>query len=728
MADRTVTVTIKATDAFSDVVSKYNTEMGKAGQSTQKVNDSTNALAATIQGAFAALSIQQVISFAENMQQLGDEVNVSRAQFTALTRDMGDSTQILNQLRKATNGVTDDMTLMNASSHLLQTGLVSNTGELSQMLGMLQDLKPAGEDLNSAIDVLSQTLQTGSTRGLNQFGVNVEFVKQRIDELKAAGLGAQDALKQAVFDGMAQSLERLGDAASADETPLKKLQTQLQNIGETASGNFATGVEGFIGWTQAVGQNMNYNERLQQMIQTLYGMPQGSGLTNLLNGTPTGYTDQQWQSARFILDLQQKIKSGWADVSDALRAYHERFMSIQQEQQRTAGLLAGFGAQFGGKTPQEWFMNTGSMMANLENIGLNNGSLNGVKLFTEQQAQQAETMANAFKNMAAYTDQMQPLIDAGLFSEDQVKQIKDMADQAQKLADNIQKGADAAKNMTFGQMLGQTGGGALGDFTDQYMAYLQQSGMSPDQIKKLQDAFDMASGRQTSLSKGMPDFFAQISSLSAGDQVQAALRLQQSLALARTLGVSPDMLVGGNLDFFAGLAGGAGRQIKVGAGDNLYSLARRYGGSIDDYRSLMKNGILPQGTFNLAGGASLIPGFDPQQAMNALLGMGGTGQGFGTGGMDFSQQMTQASDSAKDIAAKGTEFQEAIGRAAEALKAVDNTEVHIRIKPEIEEWFKKILMGGSNAFEVVQSVNTQNGNASPGANTARPRAGRVIDR
>lgn len=104
---------------------------------------------------------------------------------------------------------------------------------------------------------------------------------------------------------------------------------------------------------------------------------------------------------------------------------------------------------------------------------------------------------------------IQELHDAGFVSDDALSKAQLMTTEAQSLADAAQRGADAFANMSFAELLGQTDGGQLGEFADMI---LENSGMGEesDAFTRLQDAFDMASGRETDLSQAVQEQFAPV--------------------------------------------------------------------------------------------------------------------------------------------------------------------------------------------------------------------------
>src|SRR5690606_7593299 len=78
---------------------------------------------------------------------------------------------------------------------------------------------------------------------LDSLGLSVESVKNRVEELKAAGMDASDAFRQAVVEGMAGVVETIGDAATAGETAFARMQTRIENMKNDLAEFVAQGIE-----------------------------------------------------------------------------------------------------------------------------------------------------------------------------------------------------------------------------------------------------------------------------------------------------------------------------------------------------------------------------------------------------------------------------------------------------------------------------------------------------
>lgn len=263
---KTVSITISAQDNFSAVFQKYNNALGEANSQNSQIA-STSSRAGNAMDEMGNAVTNAIVAYAgfKGLQAIGDlfqtgqQVTIVSSTFSQLTRNIGGAAANMDALRQATGGVTNDLTLMQGANKLLQMGLASNTDEMSKLAGMAVKLGSSmGMDATKSMSDFSLMLANNSIMRLDQFGISSGRVRQRMQELQQTmeGIDKNEAFKLAVLEEGQLALDRLGEAATAAETPLNRLQTKLQNIAEGFAGNFAEGVNGAAGIIElAMGQN-----------------------------------------------------------------------------------------------------------------------------------------------------------------------------------------------------------------------------------------------------------------------------------------------------------------------------------------------------------------------------------------------------------------------------------------------------------------------------------------
>lgn len=257
---RDITIVLKAVDQYSSTLDTFNQKVGGIATSSSQLKDEGGKAAGAmadfgnkLQGAIVAFAGWKGAQLVGDLIDIGQKGNIASETFANLTKDIGGSQINMAKLRDATGGVVDNITLMTSGNKLLQMGLATSSDELSKMTGMAIKLGSSmGMDATKAMSDFSLMLANNSIMRLDQFGISSGRVRERILELQAAteGLSRQDAFKMAVMEEGAKALERLGSAADAAATPLSILSTDIQNLVQSFSANFATGANGVVGMIQ----------------------------------------------------------------------------------------------------------------------------------------------------------------------------------------------------------------------------------------------------------------------------------------------------------------------------------------------------------------------------------------------------------------------------------------------------------------------------------------------
>lgn len=275
---RDVTVRISATDSFSSVFDKYQAGIRKAATDTEMLGTASktsttavNDIAGAMRTAMAVWGTLQLATFVGEIIDMGQQANVTETVFRQLTSTMGDYEGILGRVRAATGGIVDDMTLQEGANRMLQMGIAQTPAELERLMEMAVKLGGSlGMDPTKALSDFSLMLANNSIMRLDQFGISAGAVRARIGELKEEfeGIDRSRAFQLAVLEIGSTALTRLGDAADAASTPISRLSTTLQNLGQDFAQNVAIGANALMGIAEiALGvnpQQMARNTEIEQ--------------------------------------------------------------------------------------------------------------------------------------------------------------------------------------------------------------------------------------------------------------------------------------------------------------------------------------------------------------------------------------------------------------------------------------------------------------------------------
>lgn len=161
---------------------------------------------------------------ASELARAGAEVDYIKTKFDNLAVSIGTTGKaLLTDLKSATRGTVADMDLVAGAVELMSLKLVKSHDEAVRLTSVAGAL---GWNLNQ----LSLVITNQSTMRLDQLGLSIEAVVPRFNELKEAGLKAQDAMAMAVVEAgeAKQALE--GHLADSMKGVWAQLDATKKNI------------------------------------------------------------------------------------------------------------------------------------------------------------------------------------------------------------------------------------------------------------------------------------------------------------------------------------------------------------------------------------------------------------------------------------------------------------------------------------------------------------------
>lgn len=672
-----VTVTLKVVQDNPQAISQFTNEIKQAGQAAQQQQSAFSGLASSVTGMITAYAGMKGIQAVAEMVQLGEGANKAENAFRALTSGIGDYNTLMTRLRTVTLGVADDMTLQQGASRLLSMGIATNADELSRLSEMAVKLGGAmGKDAANAMQDFALLLANNSVRRLDNFGISVDAVKQKMDELKKQGMETGEAFKMATLEVGQQTMERLGSAAEAAATPLDRLITRVQNFGQDFAQNVATAVNGILGIIEIEGQIAAQGRQpgaagYQQAVQAIgANFPGGANAGGIGDGGYSALTGGVMNAdrvsamtAQYIIALINKTNLNPAAIpttsggflsglgSNAFAGFSMPFGGgtggsgyaaavIQAQLGSLYGATPGGqgGAVGGLNVPPAWLPSLvgggvagNALSNNFAQMQLADFMSKGAGVGKFGTQETADSLEKAFQHLKELSQQ-------GLISDEDLRK-------AQGIADNAQKAADAYKNMTLSQALGQTNGGFAAQVDDSIIAAMRKAGKSDAEIAAFQQQRDLASGRQTRASIAEQGAAQAIAGMSQQDAIKATNTLTTFLQRAAQANLS-DADIAKGISMITGV-GQAGQQFTVKAGDTASGIAGRTGMTVDQILAaagVSNARLLQPGTYGMAGGgfSGMTADMIMQVLMNPYAGpqafmagqhLNAGGAGFGTGAM-----------------------------------------------------------------------------------------------
>jgi len=302
-------------------------------------------------------------------------------------------------------------------------------------------------------------------------------------------------------------------------------------------------------------------------------------------------------------------------------------------------------------------------------------------------------------------EKLQALADQKLISDQQLQGAKNMVDNLSQMADQAQRAADNYKNLTLAGALGQSGGGMQGEMSDQIISEMKKNGASDKEIAMMQQSLDLASGRETQSSLEMKNVIVpKIAKMTSEKAAIAVANVDAFLKEAVLRGMSPEAIAA----MMPSVITGGGKD-----GKNTFNLA----GQMDNF--------LTGQTMGTSSGSKMfgdVAGNDE--------GLTGSGKGGGkgntklvttviaddmarinkdSGGVDKNLQST--TDNLKEAST----YADAMKKSMDTMKTVQTLTFKFTADdPSGILGIVKAMMGGSSLADVVKS----NGGSVPGQSSA----------
>lgn len=551
--------------------------MGTAEAHTKKVGASSQDLSKTLTGLFTLALAKQVSNYIGEIVSLGNQANATEARFRAFSSTMGDFEAIMQGLRKATLGVVTDMDLQAGAMLLVQTTGIKTTDELERMMNIITLTKKPAEDMTSAIQNFSLMLANNSILRLDSFGISSSVVRARILELKdtVEGMDRSTAFRMAVMEEAEKNIQRLGPAAEAAGTAMARLETRVSNAFQNIAQSAAQGAQGFalaiefmLGLTPqqeahaqqvatdtaitlAMDLQAAFDAAMQQMPESDAQFI-GTFVQNALESAKTNpeLLSDMNRFTEFILgqmniepnSVNLSTRFSLADVAaqtlqiqharESERAVAAEIMAIQQQTAEADAKRLALQEMSASYAEDQWHMmeramDTGIRMNTIEEQAMlrkkatleaitagmgaqasgmfkaafamnpNAGSSNQVPEYISREqemqmqglAEQANMLANNMERLAETNE--------GMFTEEEVERVRTWADNLQGMADAGSEAADAFEKMSLADQFGKGEGGRLGEGLDGIVDALERMGVATAELENAQRSFDLRSGRET---------------------------------------------------------------------------------------------------------------------------------------------------------------------------------------------------------------------------------------
>lgn len=262
--------------------------LGRMGAGAKKAQDSFAGVSSNLHQLAGAFGVSLGVGAVTQMGRYvveADKIATAYDRQSVAARNLAGGQEQLNSLLRAydqaTGGAVDKASALAAVTRLQAVGFADDAQELERFARVARGVSVAmGSSQDYIVSQLQLAIANQSTMRLDQLGLGVTEVKQRIVELKAAnkGLTTEMAYQNAILGLAEEKFGALADSAEAGKTGIEhvtKAWADLQlEIGQTSQSQGA--ISGFFDWWatgiervgEAIGQ---FDEKFQRSIWRFQG-------------------------------------------------------------------------------------------------------------------------------------------------------------------------------------------------------------------------------------------------------------------------------------------------------------------------------------------------------------------------------------------------------------------------------------------------------------------------
>lgn len=218
---------------IEQALGKIDAPTRRAQSSLLELGGAVNQLA----GAFGvSLGVAGAVQLGRTAIAAAETATAYRRQEVAARSLAGSQAQLNDLLRtyeRATGGAIDRATALGDVTRLLAVGFADTTQELDQFARAARGIAVAtGQSQDYIISQLQLAIANQSTLRLDQLGLGVAEVEQRIDDLRSAnrGLTQEMAYQQAILGLAEEKFGDLADSAAAQASGMEQLARSWRNF------------------------------------------------------------------------------------------------------------------------------------------------------------------------------------------------------------------------------------------------------------------------------------------------------------------------------------------------------------------------------------------------------------------------------------------------------------------------------------------------------------------
>ena len=489
-----IIIRLDGKDNASDELRKVNRGLDKVRASGKSAEFGIGGLNSALGDFGIGLSAMGIARSVLELNSLGIEVKAVKTTFEQMSGGATAASASLEDMRKITGRVIDDMTLMQGANSMLVTGLAQTNEQAAELVNLGARLGQAmGKDATESITNLSMALLNNSFVRLDTLGISAAEARDRVNELKEAGLNMSEAFSQAVLELGTKTLDKLGVAAATSETAVNRLATRWQNLTLRVGEFVAVGVE--AGATLIELGILTSEEGLNAVVS--------AGLGRELSGPEAAIVSFLEAAPTALSPFGGVLLSTLDDGAEATGQMADDFETMAE----MSGVIT-----YDFVPPSLEQLGALGNMTQLETTFQNLSRLPGA-IFTQDISGIAildpanyRAIESELASIETQFETLTFLAEQGLITEDELANMEGYVGAAQRMAEAAGDAADNFERMSLSQLFNVTGGGRLGELSDLVLADIEDTELRAE----IQLAFDLRTGRTTELEQAFETEFSDV--------------------------------------------------------------------------------------------------------------------------------------------------------------------------------------------------------------------------
>lgn len=266
--------------------------------------------------------------------------------------------ELLATYNDATGGAVSNAQALADVTRLLAIGFADSAAELDQFARAARGIAIAtGQSQDYIIGQLQLAIANQSTMRLDQLGLGVSEVKQRIDELKASNKSMTDemAYQQAILELAEEKFGEIADSAAGAATGMEQLRKEWDNLMLSLGGGPIDFVaQAMANWLKDAQRDIGYVIKAVEELEKAWDRLRfAAGVTNINPDLNSGISDRARGNAAGLVrpqevprwgENQRAVESALVEWSQQVRAIERQAAqdrldaTRQYEEQRTSAI------------------------------------------------------------------------------------------------------------------------------------------------------------------------------------------------------------------------------------------------------------------------------------------------------------------------------------------------------------------------------------------------------